>query len=397
MISYRPTLREYFDQAIEKSKREINSMSDEYILGVDTDEITEYFVSKYELPTIDKDTSREMSWKRDKSTVREYERILPITIEYPIRLKNNLEIVIKKRASTFQMSEPNIDLHENSLRVSTDLPTNGTGQENRISSLIERLEKIITGKNNDVKNGNGRLSSEIRTYIEQKKETIKEEEELVEKIIKKVPIRLQKKTGNRIPVVDFKVKKTISPIMPEVRKKEELFLDVSQVDAVISYLVNACLSFETTPRVYSDLEEEDLRDILLGILNAIFEGDATGETFVKLGKTDIHLRIQKGSILVTECKFWDGEKKYHGAIDQLFSYLTWRQNYGIVITFSKRRNFSDVINNAKTAATNHKTYITDSLEVKNESYFITKHRFPDDPAKIIEICHLLFNLFYETP
>ena len=43
------------------------------------------------------------------------------------------------------------------------------------------------------------------------------------------------------------------------------------------------------------------------VLNAIFSGKATGETFSNKGKTDIYLNIEKGNILVFECKIWGGK------------------------------------------------------------------------------------------
>ena len=76
---------------------------------------------------------------------------------------------------------------------------------------------------------------------------------------------------------------------------------------------------------------------------------ATGEAFSKSGKTDILLRVRDGVVLVAECKFWHGAKKYGETIDQLFGYLTWRQTYGIVITFSKNKGLTGVAEAAKEA------------------------------------------------
>ena len=86
--------------------------------------------------------------------------------------------------------------------------------------------------------------------------------------------------------------------------------------------------------------------------NSIFTGDATGESFVVNGKTDIRLKHSniEGGILSAECKFWSGEKKYQETIDQHFNYLTWRQNYAIQITFSKKEGFTEVIKKARNAS-----------------------------------------------
>jgi len=155
---------------------------------------------------------------------------------------------------------------------------------------------------------------------------------------------------------------------------------------------NIGLQFEVTPKVFSKLEEEELRDIVLSNLNTVFEGGATGETFSKNGKTDILLRITSGNILIAECKYWEGEKAYQEAIDQLFRYLTWRQNYGILITFSKRQSFSKVLEAAKACIPTHKTFKIGISEC-SATHFESHHSFPDDLNKSVEIHQLFFNLY----
>lgn len=130
----------------------------------------------------------------------------------------------------------------------------------------------------------------------------------------------------------------------------------------MKFICNAALSIERTPSAFSKLEEEDLRDILLSVLNSIFQGTASGETFSKIGKTDIYLDVSKGQIMIFECKFWHGGRAYESSMNHLFNYLTWRENFGIIITFNRdNMNFSDIIETAKIAACNHRTYVPKSV------------------------------------
>jgi hypothetical protein len=162
---------------------------------------------------------------------------------------------------------------------------------------------------------------------------------------------------------------------------------------VISLIDSAGRQFEITPSSYAKLTEMNLRDIILGYLNIVFESGATGETFSKRGKTDIYLVIPKGGILVAECKYWDGAKAYQDTIDQLFRYLTWRQNYGIIITFSKNANFSNVLGETEQAVTSHPGYKTGFRKV-SESHFESQHLHPEAPRiRMVEIHHLFYNLF----
>jgi hypothetical protein len=70
-------------------------------------------------------------------------------------------------------------------------------------------------------------------------------------------------------------------------------------------------------------------------LNGVFKGQATGETFNFQGKTDILIRVDEKNVFIAECKFWKGEKVFIGTIDQLLSYLSWRDTKAAVIVFRK--------------------------------------------------------------
>lgn len=77
-----------------------------------------------------------------------------------------------------------------------------------------------------------------------------------------------------------------------------------------------------------------LRDHLIMTLEPHFEmATATGETFNKSGKTDILIRHEKKNAFVAECKFWGGKKKHMETIDQILSYLTWRDSKAAIIYF----------------------------------------------------------------
>jgi len=153
-------------------------------------------------------------------------------------------------------------------------------------------------------------------------------------------------------------------------------------------------SFERKPIVHSKLAEEELRDFLLSWLDAFFEGKATGETYSKMGKTDIHLRLGRDDIVIVECKIWHGERYLHEGIDQLFQYLTWRENFGIVIMFCKLKSFTEIVEKAKTVVKNHASYVNSSLTIQGRSDFSAFHTFPGDARKRVLVRYLLFNLYY---
>jgi hypothetical protein len=44
------------------------------------------------------------------------------------------------------------------------------------------------------------------------------------------------------------------------------------------------------------------------------------------GETDLLVRHQGLNAFIGECKFWDGPRKFSGAIGQFLSYTVWRDN-----------------------------------------------------------------------
>ncbi len=237
----------------------------------------------------------------------------------------------------------------------------------------------------------------MKVHLQDTIKQIKHKHEIYNKWIQKIPVKLEIiKDRNKLRVVALEVRESVKKILPKARNSQELVLSRETVKLVLKFICNVALSIERTPSAFSKLEEEDIRDILLSVLNSIFEGSASGETFSKIGKTDIYLNISKGQILICECKFWRGQKTYGSSINQLFDYLTWRENFGIIITLNKANiNFSEIIKTAKVATCIHKTYITKSFGLIEETYFTTLHKFPQDDEKKVEIHHLFFNIFYE--
>ncbi len=99
------------------------------------------------------------------------------------------------------------------------------------------------------------------------------------------------------------------------------------------------------PLTYSNKGEEDLRDHLLLQLapRVKNEGSVTGETFSKVGKTDILYRHNNSNAFIAECKFWKGQAKYLEAITQLLNYLIWRDSQAATIIFVKNKEMSSVL------------------------------------------------------
>lgn len=75
---------------------------------------------------------------------------------------------------------------------------------------------------------------------------------------------------------------------------------------------------------FINLLDEELRNIILSNLNTHYQGTVSEERFNKVGKRDIYIPFENKAAYIAECKIWHGNKKFLEAIDQLCSYITWR-------------------------------------------------------------------------
>jgi hypothetical protein len=151
------------------------------------------------------------------------------------------------------------------------------------------------------------------------------------------------------------------------------------------------LVIERNPASFATLDEESLRDHVLVQLNGHYEGAATGETFNSQGKTDILIRINDRNVFIAECKVWHGAKKFEEAIDQLLSYLTWRDCKCALLVFNRQKDSSNVakkMHEAMTAHRGHRKTVTHDPSGDSRYVFVKE----SDPGREIVITTQLFDV-----
>lgn len=213
--------------------------------------------------------------------------------------------------------------------------------------------------------------------------------------VQRLNIPLHQDPNATVKLVEVKPRQIRTVVgRPKAVARSEPTLDRADVSALVDFIDQYARQFELTPKPYASMDEEALRDLLIGMMNANYPGSSTGETFSKLGKADITLRIDAGHVLICECKFWSGAKAYGEALKQLFGYLTWRlcQNYGVLITFCKLRDMTQAVANARSAASQDSSHTPNSLHGQSDSRFVSRHSHPQDPGKTVEVHHLFFDL-----
>ena len=205
-----------------------------------------------------------------------------------------------------------------------------------------------------------------------------------------IPLTVSKNAPNTKPIQlkrivrQPSVKPTVAPATPEPC--------ISDVDyANINNIITMCgTAMEKTARTYFANTEEELRDHLLATLNTHYEA-VTGETFRKIGKTDIHIEFENKAAFIGECKIWHGERMFQSAIQQVINYSTWRDLKVSVIIFNKEnQSFQGVLSKIKNwVDTNAVSYIQPQANVWKCKY----HR--QDMNVDIELTVLAFDLYVD--
>jgi hypothetical protein len=145
---------------------------------------------------------------------------------------------------------------------------------------------------------------------------------------------------------------------------------------------------ERTPDPYRDASEETLRDALLPMLNSHFVGGATGETFNAKGKIDVLIRHDDNNVFICECKRWSGPKAVTEALDQLFSYTTWRDSRLALLFFVDSKDPTAVVAKARERLEGSQQFI-EWRDSGNQRELHCRMRWPGDDSIVAQL-HVFF-------
>ena len=191
-----------------------------------------------------------------------------------------------------------------------------------------------------------------------------------------------------------KVRTKIKPIIKTAGGgTKDVALDAKTLEAILQLIDNQCRQFERTPASFKVLSEEGLRDVMLSSLNAVFEGQATGESFRGLGKADIHLPLAGGDAFVAEVKFWDGPASLAQTVDQLRGRLTWRDTVGVAIMLSENANFGTVLETIKKTLPTLPGFVAaQQVREVDDNRFIARFQIKTSEGHHAEIHVLVYSL-----
>ncbi len=389
----------YKDQRSSEITNEIQSLTKEYILGVDEDEYLNYLYSKYELEelSIDYDSESYGEPKKIKQRVQSRFRGEMCEVEsFKFKISYNFQgdpEIFKISPSQRTLTGGEIEVNSRDKVVSFFLTMNKK-DPNQFFKLKQNISNSVFinlgNANKNVREWNNFYKKRIPTIFKAHKQKFIQENSFFEAI----KLKTNPKT-NKVFTAPTVRKRTIPKPQKSKEKKYSSEPTVSHriYTDILDIIYESGKSMEKKPSLYKGKDEEGLRDQFLFILETRYEGTtATGETFNRQGKTDILLKYKDGTnLFVAECKFWHGAKEYGDAINQLFDrYLTWRDSKTSLIMFVKNKDMSKVLTTIQEETTKHEYFIS-KLRQRGETSFSYKFHLPQDKDKIVHLEVMAFH------
>lgn len=238
---------------------------------------------------------------------------------------------------------------------------------------------------------NQRLEGVIRTAIAARRQRLGKHADLA--TLLKIP--LQERAGAPpLQRILLQVRRPPPlPVPPKGALQPEPGITDDDYEKILSVIRHEGRTFETTPKTFAKHDEEELRDIILAHLNGHFEGVATGETFRRKGKTDICIEDKERSAFIGECKVWNGAGEIGKALEQLLSYLTWRDSKAALVVFNTSvARFSELPERMRQAVVEHRFFVSEANVGKPGEYRFVM-RSAEDDGRRVKVHVFLFNLY----
>ncbi len=396
-------VRDFLEHNTQLIQYEIGEAAEDYILNVNEEEYISYLEQKLTIDTPHIDF--------EQMSVDSYEDEIPAeyfpqtffvhqgksyrkqVVVYHLPYTGNPQL-FKFTPSTYQLSFPEVYLQGQYVCFDIINFSNNPDEIKREADRnINSIRFFIGSVIQEVDAYNSQVRANIQGIFNARKKKILDSRNLLASL--GVPLRKRDNLPETFAIPSpQKIKPLIvKPGVTEKGYKPEPTLDQATYQEILEIIHSMGKEFETLPGTYFNKGEEELRDHFLLYLAPRFrnEGSVTGETFSKVGKTDIVYRYENSNVFVAECKFWKGQAEYLKTINQLLSYLTWRDSKAAVINFVKNREISSVLETVKRVTPEHPNYLGFVNEL-DTSWFNYRFHINDDPNREVKLAVMLYHI-----
>lgn len=404
MLFDRVSILDVLPDQIRQIKAKIEALKPDYILNVSEEDLVQSLASEFALdtPVLDQegihvdygehkvDVSRDPTRFIDDPTRPYYVPGTRVTFIVPFTGDPEL-LHVRPQQFAANLGGSQTDVVRGEIHV-TYAGTNLNAQrakasfDNELTLLVQNLDNLRA----TIDRHNSGLAQVIRVHFQQRKNKLLADAKLAADIgfpIKRrdgVPATYAVPVQRRKPVIERPVVAS-GPFQPEPK------LAMAEYDAILGIVRNMVRVMEQSPKAFEKMGEEDLRTHFLVQLNGQYEGRATGETFNFQGKTDILIREEGRNVFIAECKFWAGEKQFLETIDQVLSYLSWRDTKAAVLIFNRNVNFSEILKKIEETTPTHKNYKR-TVDKLDESTFRYVFHLPGDQNRELVLTVLAFDI-----
>ena len=359
--------RQYFGSLSDKMKKEISSITDKEIVGCDVEEWKEYLYSKYSVAPIrlfEENVSRSLSerkikqynhWFQKLPNQMEYYEVDGYCISFRIYYDGDPELLQLKPSTRIMCSFPTADFAKpigdqcgyfilELIYVKKDIESHSDPQifiAREFENEFKNYRQMVQYVNTEVNTYNSSVKTTAEKLLVERKEKASAFSLLSQKL--EIPIKLSSNAPNIKPIPLTRINR-MPPQKPEFKQAQAEYGISEYHYANINNIIAMCgTTMEKTARTYYKNDEEELRDHLLAALNTHYD-NATGETFRKIGKTDIHIEFESKAAFIGECKIWHGDKLFTEAVKQLMNYSTWKDTKVSIIIFNKgNKSFQGIL------------------------------------------------------
>lgn len=252
-----------------------------------------------------------------------------------------------------------------------------------IKTILSQCENV----NAEVQVYNTNLRDFAKQTLESRKSELLKQLDLLSQL--GVPVRAASHVPATFCIPTVRKKVLIQPTASAEPFRPEPALDNSLYRDILRICRDTGREMERLPSIYAGKKEETLRDHVILVLSPHFES-VTGETFNKVGKADIVVRHEGANVFVAECKFWRGAKSLLRAIDQVLSYLTWRDSKAAILCFVRGDVISSVLSSVPSVVSQHACFRRMTSQTAEGCYQFEFH-LPNDSSRGLSLAVLCFH------
>src|SRR6185312_4894885 len=393
-----PSMRDYIDASDKQSMDHIDRMSNADILSKSVDDWIDDLIAKFASPEIPEIFPDQVTHSTVQGEVPQYAvpnpnygnvpKVQGLIHQFHVPFTGNRNFFFYEPEGWIEQF-PKADVRANELVIAIGgawyTPEN---LEQMVDLQIHILGKRLDRFRADVARYQQDSPGRLTPRLEEKRKKAEAEARTASGL--KYPL----KRWDNAPQT-YKLPPAPKPLAPKfiatARAQPEFTLDESDYQDILRICESMSLVMERSPTVFENAEEEHIRVHYLVQLNGQYQGKATGETFNNKGKTDILIRHDNQNVFVAECKFWEGYEGLKKTVDQLLGYTTWRDTKTALIIFSRRQDFTSVLNEAQRAMKDHHQFKSGPKK-EGESRFRYTFTHPGDRQRDIIVTLLLFDM-----